>query len=69
MEETVEVKVEADREAADRLQLEAESSNDAVTTPNADRTTLKIREPKRWIVRGNVIKPEMQEDLMRQGGL
>ena len=66
MEEVQAVKVEVGQQEAELTQLETETSRD---TPEGDRTAVKTEESARWIVCGNVVKPEKQEDLMQQGRL
>ena len=68
MEEVHAVKVEVGQQEAELTQLETETSRDAVT-PEGDRTAVKTEETTRWIVCGNVVKLEKQEDLTQQGRL
>ena len=61
MEEVQAIKVEVGQQELETC--------DAVT-PEGDRTSVKTEEePTRWIVCGNVIKLERQEDLVQQGRL
>ena len=66
MEEVQAVKVEVGQQEAELTQLETETSRD---THEGNRTTMKTEETTRWIVCGNVVKLEKQEDLTQQGRL
>ena len=71
MEEVQACKIEVGQQEVMVTQLETETCCDTVT-PEAegDRTAVKTEEePTRWIVCGNVIKLERQEDLVQQGRL
>ena len=69
MEKAQTAKVEIGQQEAELTQLETETSRDAVK-PEGDRTAVKTEEePTRWIVCGDVVKLEKQEDLVQQGKL
>ena len=68
MEAVQAVKVEVGQQEAELTQLETETSCDAVT-PEGDRTAVKTEEPTRWIVCGDVMTLEKQEDLVHRGRL
>ena len=69
MDKALTAKVEIGQQEAELTQLETKTSRDAVT-PEGDRTAVKTEEePTRWIVCGDVVKLEKQEDLVQQGKL
>ena len=69
MDKALTAKVEIGQQEAELTQLKTETSRDAVT-PEGDRTAVKTEEePTRWIVCGDVVKLEKQEDLVQQGKL